>query len=335
MSTTVTIGIKFSEMTKTSELTSGDLFAVSKCDTSTSAYHYHTSAITFSNLQTILLSSINNDTLNLSSDINDIIIDSANWNSTYSTVSTNSSSWGGGTDDIAVNNLVHSNSANWDGVYSTVQSTSASWGSSGTSVWTTITDGYTATPATSTTITTTSDLTDIIASGIPLRSTISGTVYYGQVTAATSALITVRGAPLIGDISKLEYGMSNLVSQIHVSIPGYFEDATNTALLNSDLGQTFMWIGPRAYCVGFSFSELVADSGSPQPNVNVRWSNLPIYTSNTNKGPLLAASVQNTTTDINTTNYIVDHAEVLEIECTKGQNGDASDLSLDIIMIVQ
>jgi len=51
---------------------------------------------------------------------------SANWNSTYTTVSTLSSTWGGSTDlsEIAAA------SANWNSTYTTVNTNSASWGGS-------------------------------------------------------------------------------------------------------------------------------------------------------------------------------------------------------------
>lgn len=74
---------------------------------------------------------IHNSTAYLSGfDSSLLAANSSNWQSTYTTVNTNSSSWtggGGGGGDPAVNALVYSNSANWNGTYTNVSTYSADW----------------------------------------------------------------------------------------------------------------------------------------------------------------------------------------------------------------
>lgn len=60
---------------------------------------------------------------------------SANWDSTYTTVSNNSASWGAGStytgDAQGALDEVYSNSANWDGSYDTLTANSANWTAAG------------------------------------------------------------------------------------------------------------------------------------------------------------------------------------------------------------
>jgi hypothetical protein len=52
---------------------------------------------------------------------------SANWDSSYTTVQSNSATWGAGGDDVFVSTKVRASSANWDSSYTAVQSNSATW----------------------------------------------------------------------------------------------------------------------------------------------------------------------------------------------------------------
>lgn len=129
------------------------------------------------------------------------------------------------------------------------------------SPWTEVT-AFTPTPASTSTITTTSDLSGTIKPGMPLQYTISGTTYYGVVTTITSNLITVGGISLSGDITALYYGNPDRMVQIDLLIPGRYEDATNFALFAADLGQSLVWKQGPAYIVGFSPRSRIVDGSS-------------------------------------------------------------------------
>lgn len=208
-------------------------------------------------------------------------------------------------------------------------------GTGGASLWTDIAaESYTATPASTSTLTMLTDVTATVLVGAPLRYTIGGVVYYGQVTALIAGLLTIRGAPLSGAVSNLQWGDASRLVVLPVTIPGAFEDATNTTLLATDCYASFLWPYPRAYCVGFDYIEKTADGGATQPNCNVSWGGNRISTANTNAGPLLTASAQRTVVDINTTSYVVENLEALEIETVKGTTGDAMDLTILVRMVV-
>ena len=52
---------------------------------------------------------------------------SANWDNSYTTVLSNSASWGNGSDDTLVSTKVRASSANWDNTYNTVRTLSTGW----------------------------------------------------------------------------------------------------------------------------------------------------------------------------------------------------------------
>jgi len=127
--------------------------------------------------------------------------------------------------------------------------------------WIAISTGYTATPASTSTLTMTSDRTADIKAGYGLKYTIGGTVYYGVITGMASNLMTIAGASLSGDVSNLYYTKTGVV-QLPILIPGYYEDSTEAALLINDLGQTLIWQQGPAYMVRALMYSRVVDSSS-------------------------------------------------------------------------
>jgi hypothetical protein len=134
--------------------------------------------------------------------------------------------------------------------------------------WISISSGYTATPASTSTLTMTSDLTGTLKPGYGLKYTIGGTVYYGVITAITSNLMTIAGASLSSDVSALYYTKTGVV-QLPILIPGYYEDATSAGLLSEDLGQTLVWQQGPAYMVRALMYPRVVD-GSSNGYANIR-----------------------------------------------------------------
>ena len=127
--------------------------------------------------------------------------------------------------------------------------------------WQEITD-FTSTPASTSTITTTSDLTTVINEGVPIKYTISGTTYIGQVESITSSLITIRGPALSGDITSLYIGDPARVIVLYIFIPGFFANATCFSLYAADLGQSVPIEHPNIYLVYIKAKNRKADSSS-------------------------------------------------------------------------
>lgn len=134
--------------------------------------------------------------------------------------------------------------------------------------WISESGSFTATPASTSTLTMTSDRTAILFPGYGLEYTIGGTKYYGVIDAITSNLMTIAGASLSGDVTALRYTKTGVV-QMPILIPGYYEDSTDADLIISDLGHTVAWRQGPAKLVRALFSSRVVD-GSSNGYVNVR-----------------------------------------------------------------
>jgi hypothetical protein len=206
-------------------------------------------------------------------------------------------------------------------------------GADGASAWKQTAATFTATPASTSTLTMTADLTANIKVGMSLRYVIGGTTYYGGVAAITSILLTVNGAPLSGDVTALAYD-GGVLRYIGVQIPGTYEDASNTELIASDLKSNALksWKLPKSYLIGFSVYSLTHDSGA-HGQASARINGVEV---NTTAGGLTIAAnatVYSTVVDIATAAYDVNPGETIEITAVKGGNGDATYLTVEMIIL--
>jgi len=193
------------------------------------------------------------------------------------------------------------------------------------------TANFTATPASTSTLTMLIDMTAQIKAGMSLEYTIGGTVYYGQVYSIAAGLLTVRGAPLSGDVTLLRYGGGE-IRQMQITIPGSYEDASNTALIASDLNSSYVWESPTSYLVWFSVHSDVHDSGT-HGQASVRINNTEVNT--TAGGETIAADATwyPTVVNIDTAAYDINYGEALEITAVKNGNGDATDLTVSMVFL--
>lgn len=211
------------------------------------------------------------------------------------------------------------------------------WGDviSGAQKWSGIAvEDYTATPASSSTVTMLADRTAIIRPGMALRYSIGGTVYYGICTAITADLMTVAGAPLSGDVTSIDYSIfPGMVEIIQLMIPGYWADAADTSLILNDLVQPFIWGGPPAALVTIQARTRSTDTGgSTYPRINARIGATTtdrICTSNSTAGLEIAASTTwyTSVVDIDPTQYMVNTGDTIELTTdANGGNDNASDM---------
>lgn len=196
--------------------------------------------------------------------------------------------------------------------------------------WITISpDSYTSTPASASTITMSEDLSSYISAGESLEYTMSGQVYYGQVSSITSNLLTVRGVSLDEDIEELRYGGGS-ITQLFLPVNGYYEDATEYDLLRDDNRAPITWEKPTSYAVFFKAYSRIHDSGS-HGYVNVRIHGS--YLIQTGLEIAANATWYSTSVEINTEYYETDMGNLIEVSATKGGNGDAMDLVVEVIFI--
>ncbi len=199
--------------------------------------------------------------------------------------------------------------------------------------WTQTAGTFTATPASTSTLTMTEDLTATILVGYALKYTIGGTTYYGIVSAIAAGLLTVAGAPLSGDVTALYYGDPIRVMQINVIIPGLYEDASNTDLIASDLASKLIWNKAKAYLVRYRVYSAVHDSGT-HGQVSVQINNTEVNT--TAGGLTIAADATwySTVVDIAVAAYDVNPGEEIEVTAVKAGTGDASDLTVEMTFVI-
>jgi hypothetical protein len=203
------------------------------------------------------------------------------------------------------------------------------------SIWTQETN-FTATPASTSTLTMTADKTGTIKRGMGLKYTIGGTVYYGMVTAIATNLLTVAGAPLSGDVTALYWCDSSRVIQVDFLIPGKFADAANTGLLASDANTAFDWTLGKAYCAMIRHKVKTDDSGANQPRVTISIAGSVVGTSNTNAGEAVAETWTSSGVAINTSNYDINFEEAIEIITdANGSNDDAMNLTVRAIFVLE
>lgn len=202
------------------------------------------------------------------------------------------------------------------------------------SPWTAWPGTFTALPASSSTITLTQDVTATVGVGTPIKYTISGVVYYGIVTAITSNLLTIGGAPLgIVNVTSLSYGDPARVELISILIPGYYEDADCATLIETDLGVPFLWLKSTAYIVHFQVKTRVADSSSNgSATIIINGSNILGNTAVTLSDATWRTS-DPTTQPITTSAYDVNFEEVIEISVFKGTGGNAQELAVEMVVV--
>ena len=190
---------------------------------------------------------------------------------------------------------------------------------------------FTATPASTSTLTMTSDMTAIIKPMMTLSYIIGGVTYYGVVGAITSNLLTVWGAPLSGDVTALYYGGGRL-RQINVMIPGFYEDTSNTALIASDLDSAFLWALPTSYLVYYKAYSKTHDS-TTHGQASVRINNTEV---NTVSGGLTIAADNtwySTVVDLAVAAYDINPGEALEVTAVKNGAGDAANLTIEMLFV--
>lgn len=203
--------------------------------------------------------------------------------------------------------------------------------SGGSSTWTSFLSSINTTPASTSTIITTDDLTNIIKPGFPIKYTIGTVEYYGIVTVIVSNLITIAGISLSGTISSISYGDPARTRTETFVVNGYYADASNTTLIESDLfiKGGFIWTNAKAYIVSIGYLHAANDSGATQPKINFTIASSDLLTADASISTTLANSVVN----INSANYDVNFGEAIEIDVTKGTNGDAHDLTVYYVAV--
>lgn len=205
--------------------------------------------------------------------------------------------------------------------------------------WTLISpDDYTALAPTTSTLTL-SDSTPF-AIGRPIKFTWSGVTYYAIITGLTGGQLTIAGAPFSTSVSlsDLYIGPPSHVVTRRIFVPSLVGDTVYNLL--ETLGRYERWEEGAAYLVSFAGTLGEPDTGAAQPRFNVRVDGLGVSTESAANGPQMSAVagtwVVNSAVAIRTDRYDIDRAGTIDIRCTAaGTNGDAADLSIDLIFVYE
>jgi hypothetical protein len=192
---------------------------------------------------------------------------------------------------------------------------------------------FTAVPASTSTLTMTSDLTASIKVGYALKYKISSTYYYGVVTAIASNLLTIAGAPFSANVVELYYNTGSNMRVLEVTVPSTYEDASNTALMTSDAKCPIVWKMSTAYLVSYAVWSRLHDTGT-HGQVSVRINDTEVNTTTGGLTVAADATWYQTVVDIAVAAYDINRTESLEVTAVKGGNGDAQDLAVIMTFVI-
>ena len=182
---------------------------------------------------------------------------------------------------------------------------------------------YSATPLTSNTISISDS--NFFAQGDPIRYSIGAQLYYGQITAVTSNVVTICGAPLTGAIEKLELGTQSLVNGQQIVIYGNYGLDVGP-LVSSINGSLITHSRGDAYLVSVGLADRVSDS-TQEPLINLKVGG--DYVLNAGMAPGDLDSPVYSVVNIDTNEYQMQFRALIEIDCVQAADtGDAEDLTV-------
>lgn len=171
--------------------------------------------------------------------------------------------------------------------------------------------------------------------GMGLKYKIGTTYYYGICQTLTANQITIYGGwSTGGTISELWYDESRTKTfQLIIPVNGYYEEASDTALILNYLNYYYLWQKTLAYCVKCLFYPKIIDTGATKGKINIKINGNDIITTSGGLSLATNATLFSTTNNIDTSNYDINFNERLEISVTKGTNGDAEDLTVTLVFV--
>jgi hypothetical protein len=178
--------------------------------------------------------------------------------------------------------------------------------------------------------------------GYALKLTFNTYTYYVQVTAITSSLITFRGPPITtgaGLLTAVSWGDQSRIEAIPVLMPGYYEAATVSTYINSNIlsPNGYEWELPTAgYCVGYTFQTATAD-GSSNGYIQLVVNGNNVCSTGATGVLVNATSLLTTGVAVNTvsnTNITISPGQFFEISVTAGTGLNATNGRLTAIFVI-
>lgn len=171
----------------------------------------------------------------------------------------------------------------------------------------------------------------IYAAGRPIRyRTGVGAWDYGIVLQYDTGTVTVSGASLeVGD-NDCAYADMNRAIQMPILINGLFEDESDLTLLLNDLNQYFEWSQGKAYLVMFKSRVKTANTDiAPWVNMTINGNVVASFPS------VPTSSAWSFASGFTASSHTVNCYDEIEVLVTKNGNGNASDLSIIAVFVME
>jgi hypothetical protein len=191
---------------------------------------------------------------------------------------------------------------------------------------------FTATPASTATLTMLTDMTTVIPIGESLKYVIGGVNYYGRCGAMSAAELTVNGAPLGGEVTALYYGGGS-ISQAAYDGSVNVDGTVNTTPLKTGTVYTIPWKKKKSYVVFYTAKQTTHDSHATHGKFTLKVNGTEL---NTNAGGLVIAADDTeykTGVDIATGAYVLEEGQNLTFVVTQGGNADGTGLKATAIIL--
>jgi hypothetical protein len=190
---------------------------------------------------------------------------------------------------------------------------------------------FTATPASTSTLTMLTDQTGNIPVGTAIKFVSGGNTYYAQIIALTSSLMTVRGTSLgTSALSALSYDGFRATEEVTLNVEAAWT-STGTSLAAGE-GHYLPFDLSKAHLIGWKATLGVADTGAAQPYIQ----------------PYINGSlVCNSTQMSSTAGTIVDggvwsgdvpigYGQSIDVQCpTLGTNKTAAKLNVSLVFVME
>ncbi len=195
--------------------------------------------------------------------------------------------------------------------------------------------------------------TSLMEVGYPIKYTIGVTDYYGIVAAVSgSTHIDIRGASLSGTVLALWVGPPNRVVVERIKIPGNYlipweiptagdEYSGPTSDILALVGRQYIdWRHGPAKLVAMAVTQGTAD-GTAQPKFNVKVAGTAVLTQGAGNGIPVSGTPGTWTwsavVGIDTAQYSIVTDDAIEILCTcdDTEDGQASDLSIELVFVLE
>lgn len=198
-------------------------------------------------------------------------------------------------------------------------------GSGGSSKVAVPSGNFTATPASTSTLTMLADMTGSIYAGMPLEYVIGGTTYYGIVSAIASNLLTLAGPPFSGDVTALYYG-GGTVRNILIHVSNTL--STETKVLANIHKSPLVWTYSPSYIVRQAF---YVDDRASGVAAGIDITGTLLGTGSGFLGLLVNKTWYSSVVDIDPAAYAVTFGQSIEVEAVV--TGDATNLTILITVV--